>query len=86
VQQLVVQTKPEAASIRTAPLPDHIIIQFTQNHPSGNSAPSEADIRLTRTLAEGSRILQINMLDRVIIGQSFENRSGYFSFKDAGLI
>src|ERR1700758_4174103 len=28
------------------------------NHPSGNPTPSEADIRLTRRLTEGARILQ----------------------------
>ena len=49
-------------------------------------APSEADIRLTRRLAEGARVLQINMLDHVIVGQSFDARAGYFSFKEAGLI
>ena len=59
---------------------------LVHNHPSGNPAPSEADIRLTRRLAEGARILQINMLDHVIVGQSFEGRRGYFSFKEAGLI
>ena len=59
---------------------------LVHNHPSGHPAPSEADIRLTRILAEGARILQINMLDHVIVGQSFEGRPGYFSFKEAGLI
>jgi DNA repair protein RadC len=59
---------------------------LVHNHPSGNPAPSEADIRLTRRLIEGARILQINMLDHVIVGQSFEGRPGYFSFKEAGLI
>ena len=28
--------------------------------------------------------MQINMLDHVIVGQSFEGRPGYFSFKEAG--
>jgi DNA repair protein RadC len=46
----------------------------------------EADIRLTRRLAEGARILQINMLDHVIVGQPFDGRPGYFSFKEAGMI
>jgi DNA repair protein RadC len=59
---------------------------LAHNHPSGNPAPSEADIRLTRRLTEGARILQINMLDHVIVGQSFEGRPGYFSFKEAGVI
>jgi DNA repair protein RadC len=59
---------------------------LVHNHPSGEPAPAEADIRLTRRLAEGARILQINMLDHVIVGQSFEGRPGYFSFKEAGMI
>ena len=59
---------------------------LVHNHPSGDPAPSEADIRLTRRLTEGARILQINMLDHVIVGQSFDSRPGYFSFKEAGMI
>jgi DNA repair protein RadC len=59
---------------------------LVHNHPSGDPAPSDADIRLTRRLAEGARILQINMLDHVIVGQSFADRPGYFSFKEAGVI
>jgi DNA repair protein RadC len=59
---------------------------LVHNHASGEPAPSEADIRLTRRLAEGARILQINMIDHVIVGQSFESRPGYFSFKEAGMI
>jgi DNA repair protein RadC len=59
---------------------------LVHNHRSGNPAPSEADIRLTRRLAEGARILQIDMLDHVIVGQSLEGRPGYFSFKEASLI
>jgi DNA repair protein RadC len=59
---------------------------LVHNHPSGEPAPSEADIRLTRRLMEGARILQINMLDHVIVGQSFDRRPGYFSFKEAGMI
>ncbi len=58
---------------------------LVQNHPSGNPAPSEADIRLTRRLTEGARILQINMLDHIIVGQFFDGRPGYFSFKETGL-
>jgi DNA repair protein RadC len=56
------------------------------SHPSGDPSPSEADLRLTRRLSEASRILQIQMLDHVIIGQSMNGRQGYFSFKEAGTI
>jgi DNA repair protein RadC len=59
---------------------------LAHNHPSGDPVPSEADIRLTRRLDKGARILEINMLDHVIVGQSFADRPGYFSFKEACII
>ena len=59
---------------------------LAHNHPSGDASASEADIRLTRRLGEGARILQINMLDHIIVGQPFDGRPGYFSFKEAGII
>lgn len=59
---------------------------LVHNRPSGDPSPSEADLRLTRRLIEASRILQIQMLDHVIIGQPMNGRQGYFSFKEAGTI
>lgn len=59
---------------------------LVHNHPSGAPSSSEADLRLTRRLSEASRILQIQMLDHVIIGQPMNGRQGYFSFKEAGTI
>jgi DNA repair protein RadC len=56
------------------------------NHPSGDPSPSEADTRLTHRLSEGSRILQIQMLDHVIVGAPAIGRPGYFSFKEAGIL
>jgi DNA repair protein RadC len=56
------------------------------NHPSGDPAPSESDLRLTRRLVEGARLLQIQILDHVIVGQPASGRSGYFSFKESGLL
>ena len=63
-----------------------ILENETLNHPSGDPSPSEADLRLTRRLSEASRILQIQMLDHVIIGQPMNGRQGYFTFKEAGTI
>jgi DNA repair protein RadC len=59
---------------------------LAHNHPSGDPSPSEADLRLTRRLNEAARILQIQMLDHVIIGEPMNGRQGYFSFKEAGTI
>lgn len=39
------------------------------NHPSGDPTPSEDDIALTRTLVEAGKLLEVEVLDHVIIGQ-----------------
>jgi DNA repair protein RadC len=49
------------------------------NHPSGNLSPSEQDIRLTRSIAEASRLIDIRLIDHLIISDS-----GYHSFSDQG--
>ena len=56
------------------------------NHPSGDPRPSEADVRLTRRLADAAKLLQIPLLDHVIIGQPGNGSPGYFSFREAGMI
>jgi len=38
------------------------------NHPSGESSPSEADIRVTRDLIRAGQLLKIELLDHVIVG------------------
>jgi len=56
-------------------------IILVHNHPSGHVKPSDADIRLTKTIQETARILDIIVHDHLIIG---ENR--FFSFREEGLI
>ena len=51
------------------------------NHPSGESTPSEADIKVTRDLIRAGQLLKMELTDHVIIGNG--NRSslrelGYF--------
>ena len=59
---------------------------LVHNHPSGDSAPSEADPRLTRRVAECARMLQMQFLDHIIVGSPSDGRPGYFSFKEAGIL
>jgi len=61
-------------------------IIVVHNHPSGDPAPSEADRRLTRRMAEAAQLLQIKLLDHVIIGSPGEGRLPYFSFKESGIL
>ncbi len=38
------------------------------SHPSGDPAPSEADIKVTRDLIRAGQLLKIEVLDHVIMG------------------
>lgn len=61
---------------------------LVHNHPSGDPAPSNDDLRITRELREGARIINIEFLDHVIIGEVFPDplKKGYFSFREAGML
>ena len=39
------------------------------NHPSGDPSPSADDLRITRELSEAGRLLDIELLDHLVIGQ-----------------
>lgn len=43
-------------------------IVLMHNHPSGDPAPSEADIRITRDLVKCGELLKVQVLDHVIVG------------------
>ena len=52
---------------------DRLIV--AHNHPSNETEPSQEDLRITKTLVEAGKIIGINVLDHVIIG----NDSGYYT-------
>lgn len=54
---------------------------FVHNHPSGDPTPSAEDRRLTKDLVWASKLLMIQVLDHIIIGNNT-----YYSFADEGLI
>lgn len=56
-------------------------IILSHSHPSGESAPSEADITLTKKLTEVGALLDINVFDHIIVCSQ-----GYFSFLDQGIL
>ena len=51
------------------------------NHPSGHPEPSQDDKRLTRSIVEAARTLEIRIVDHIIVG-----RDGYFSFIEHSLL
>lgn len=56
-------------------------IILSHNHPSGETDPSEEDIRLTKKLVEAGKLLDTPVLDHIIVSPD-----NYFSFKDEGLL
>src|SRR3990172_1565565 len=54
---------------------------FAHNHPSGDPAPSSADLEITKRLVEAGKILGIDVTDHVIV-----TKDGFLSFREQGLI
>jgi DNA repair protein RadC len=54
---------------------------LAHNHPSGNTQPSEADIKLTKKCKEALSFLDITTLDHIIL-----TPESFYSFADEGLI
>jgi DNA repair protein RadC len=56
-------------------------IVLVHNHPSGDSTPSADDVSLTRAAVAAGKILDVDVLDHVIIGEN----GRYCSLKERGL-
>lgn len=56
-------------------------ICLCHNHPSGNLAPSDADIAITKKISAASKLMEITVIDHIIL-----STSSYYSFSDNGLL
>jgi len=56
-------------------------IILAHNHPSGNLTPSNSDIHMTKRIQKAGKLLNIELLDHIIIGDN-----DYFSLLDNGII
>lgn len=56
-------------------------IILVHNHPSGYPEPSEDDIRVTRQIADAARLIDMEVLDHVIIGDGI-----YVSLHERGVV
>lgn len=54
---------------------------LAHNHPSGNPAPSPEDMQITQSLLAAGKLLDIQLLDHIIIGQH-----KWTSLKEMGLV
>lgn len=51
------------------------------NHPSGNPSPSQEDIQVTKRLCEAGKLVGIEILDHLVIGDR-----KYVSLKEKGYV
>ncbi|HEY4302048.1 MAG TPA: DNA repair protein RadC [Candidatus Didemnitutus sp.] len=58
------------------------------NHPSGDPAPSAADVQVTRQLRDAAKAVDIDLLDHIVVGRAdLDPRGlGFYSFRQAGLL
>lgn len=56
-------------------------IIVVHNHPSGSPEPSRSDIDITRRLAQGCKIVDVELHDHLIVASE-----GYTSFRSRGLL
>jgi DNA repair protein RadC len=56
-------------------------VMVAHNHPSGDPEPSQADIQLTQRLKDAGKIMGIELLDHIILGDK-----RYVSLKERGLM
>ena len=70
----ICQVHPKLIFWKACKLEASSMILF-HNHPSGNTNPSEYDIKLTKDFEMGGKLLGIQVLDHIIIG-----RYDYYSF------
>ena len=56
-------------------------VVLMHNHPSGDSMPSDADIRITRELVRAGQLLRIEVVDHIIIGHACHR-----SLREMGLV
>jgi DNA repair protein RadC len=56
-------------------------IIICHNHPSGNLKPSDADVKITKTIRDAGKLMEIPLLDHLIITEN-----GFYSFADEGVL
>jgi DNA repair protein RadC len=60
---------------------DECSATLIHNHPSGDPTPSQADIRMTKTIVDIAKPLGITVHDHIIVG-----KNGHTSLKSIGVM
>ena len=73
-----------AEVFRLAAMRNASAIIIAHNHPSGDTSPSEADIKVTRACIRAGEVLKIELIDHVVLGRVAEGRAGRVSLRELG--
>ena len=86
-QRTIYQGNAYSALVRPAEVFKPAIVEsapciiIAHNHPSGDATPSQADINLTKDLVEVGKLLGVELLDHVVIGDGT-----FASIKNGGFL
>lgn len=61
-------------------------VLLAHNHPSGVTKPSKEDIKSTKMLVSAGKIIGIEVLDHIIIGEEYSGDVVYTSFREQDLL
>jgi DNA repair protein RadC len=56
---------------------------LVHNHPSGDTEPSEEDVKITSQIVKALELVNVKVLDHIILGKNHED---FFSFANAGIL
>lgn len=75
-------------TFRLAVIRNCAAVLFLHNHPSGSLIPSDEDLSLAKRLVQAGKLLGIEALDHVIIGnlETASEETNFYSFKQKGAI
>ena len=62
-------------------LSNAVAIVLLHNHPSGDPTPSNDDVKTTKKICEAGKLMDINVVDHVIVGDG-----GFISLRAEGVI
>lgn len=68
-------------AFKTAMIVSAAAVIFAHNHPSGDPTPSPEDVLVTRSLVDAGKLLDIDVLDHLVIGEF----GRYTSLRERGL-
>jgi len=61
-------------------------VVFAHNHPSGDPTPSPQDLTCTNDLVAAGKIIGIEVIDHIVMGEPTGTSTGWLSFREQGLL